>query len=299
MPRLRPLTAIAVMAAMGAALAGCASDAEGDTGIRIVASTSVYGDLAATIGGDLVSVDSIIDDPAKDPHEYQADARTQLALSKADLVVRNGGGYDDFVDTMLTASGNDSVPVVDAVELSSFDPAAPDFNEHVWYDYPTVGKVVAAIEARLAALDPAHAELFSANADQLQKGVTALEDQVAAISGHAAGTGVAITEPVPLHLLQNLGLDNRTPAEFSEAVENDTDVAPSLLRETLALFTDGKVALLVFNPQTGGPQTDAVLAAAKKSGVPAVAADEILPPGYHYLEWQSGLLDDIAGALGV
>ena len=86
---------------------------------------------------------SIIDDPDQDPHEYEADARTQLALSKADLVVRNGGGYDDFIDTMLAAAGNDDVVVIDAVELSGFDADAADFNEHVWYDYPTVGKVVA------------------------------------------------------------------------------------------------------------------------------------------------------------
>ena len=54
------------------------------------------------------SVTAVIDSPDKDPHEYEADAQTQLALSKARLVIENGGGYDDFVDTM-------------AARLASFD----------------------------------------------------------------------------------------------------------------------------------------------------------------------------------
>src|SRR5690348_15320798 len=101
--------------AVAAGLSGCAADAA-DAGIRVVASTGVYGDLASAVGGDMISVTSIIDDPSKDPHEYEVSARDQLALSHADLVVRNGGGYDDFIDTMLSASDNHDVTVVDAVE---------------------------------------------------------------------------------------------------------------------------------------------------------------------------------------
>lgn len=75
-----------LLIAAGVALAGCtaAPDTAGppsaDT-ITVVASTTVYGDLAATIGGDAVEVTSIIDDPNKDPHEYEASAQNQLALA--------------------------------------------------------------------------------------------------------------------------------------------------------------------------------------------------------------------------
>ena len=174
MPRARTVLAAGVALAVAAALGACAPVSDPDAGIRIVASTNVYGDLAETIGGEFVSVTSVIDDAAKDPHEYEADARTQLALSKADLVVRNGGGYDDFIDTMLAASGNDDVTMIDAVEVSGFDTDAADFNEHVWYDYQTVAQVVTALESRMSALDPVHADEFASNASQLQEGTRVL-----------------------------------------------------------------------------------------------------------------------------
>ena len=43
---------------------------------------------------------------------------------------------------------------------------------------------------------------------------------------------------------------NRTPEAFSEAIEEGTDVPPAVLQETLALFSDGSVALLAYNEQT-------------------------------------------------
>ena len=43
----------------------------------------------------------MISDPSADPHAFQSNAQDQLALSKAALVVENGGGYDDFMQTML------------------------------------------------------------------------------------------------------------------------------------------------------------------------------------------------------
>src|SRR3954470_11452706 len=108
----RIAAAVLGITAIGAALAGCTGSAyDSPAGIRVVASTNVYGSLATTIGGAQAVVTSIIDDPSKDPHEYQADARTQLAISRAQVVIENGGGYDDFVGTMLSASGNTRVAV--------------------------------------------------------------------------------------------------------------------------------------------------------------------------------------------
>ena len=129
--------------AVAGGLTGCDVNTD-EAGILVVASTDVYGELVSAVAGDTVAIRSIIDDPSKDPHEYEVSARDQLDLSHADLVVRNGGGYDDFIDTMLSASDNTDVPVIDAVELSGYDASSPQFNEHVWYDYPTVIRVVEA-----------------------------------------------------------------------------------------------------------------------------------------------------------
>lgn len=297
--RLRLLAVGSSVALAALALAGCTSTAAASTGIQVVASTDVYGDLARTIGGKQATVTSIIDDPDRDPHEYQADARTQLAISKADVIIENGGGYDDFIDTMISASGNKDVALIDAVKLSGYDSSAEGFNEHVFYDYPTVGKVIDAITADFTKADPQHAAEFANRGTALRIALDKLEDAEKSLSATTTttGVGVAITEPVPDYVLSALGMKIVTPTAFSEAIEQDTDAPATVLEQTLATFSSGEAKVLVYNVQTTGAQTDAVLAAAKKAGIPAVPVSETLPKGFSYLEWQKGVLATIADAL--
>ncbi len=298
-PRLRPFALASVATAAALVLAGCTTGRiDVAATIQVVASTNVYGSLAKTIGGTYATVTSIIDNPAKDPHEYQADARTQLAVSKAQVIVENGGGYDDFVGTMLSASGNTKAPVINAVKLSGYDSKAADFNEHVFYDYPTIGKVVDALVAEFAKADPSHSATFADRGAKLRIQIDKLENDETNLAAATKGVGVAITEPVPDYVLAALGMKIVTPAAFSEAIARGTDAPAAVLERTLATFTSGDAKVLVYNVQTTGPQTDIVLAAAKKAGISAVPVSETLPTGLGYIEWQRGVLATIAQALG-
>jgi zinc/manganese transport system substrate-binding protein len=304
MSRARGLVGVGVGVVLVLA-AGCgeASGPSSAPTVSVVASTDVWGDVVAQIAGDLapttVRITSIIDDPDADPHSYEADTQNQLALAKAALVVENGGGYDDFVDTMLKAHHATGVTVIDAVDVSGkAAPAGGELNEHVWYDVPTVQRVAARIEAALAAADPADAATFAANAAAFDAGLAGLEQTEARIKQEYAGAGVAITEPVPLYLLQASGLVNKTPADFSEAVEEGTDVSPAVLKETEDLFADHRVRLLAYNEQTSGAETQAVLKAARQAGVPVVPVTETLPAGQDYLTWMSANLAAVEKALG-
>jgi zinc/manganese transport system substrate-binding protein len=292
------LAAVAVGAtacSSSSAATQAAPDASGP--VTVVASTDVYGDIVKVIGGDAVTVTSIIDDPDLDPHEYEGDAQTQLALSKARLVVENGGGYDDFVDTLLSSAPTRPA-VVDVADLSGYDQGSAEFNEHLWYDFPTMVGLAERLRADLTAAAPARAATFSANAEAFTAQLQTMERREAAIKKAHAGEGVAVTEPVPLYLLDAAGLDDKTPAAFSKAVEEGTDVAPSVLRATTDLFDQHQVAMLVDNEQTGGPQTDAVRAAAGRNGIPVVPVTETLPAGQTYLTWMQGYLGTISRALG-
>lgn len=289
---------LAVIAAAALLLSGCsASPGTTDDGlVHVVASTNVYGDLAKTIGGTRVKVVSIIDDPAQDPHSYEGSARVQLALSQADVVIENGGGYDDFVGKLLASAGGDGVTVLNAAKISGYATSG-EFNEHLWYDFPTMQKVVTSITAAFSKEDPAHETVFTANAATLLMGLTSLENDEAAIKAASGGAGVAITEPVPLYLLQACGLVNRTPAAFSKAIEDGTDVSPVVLKDTIALFTSHGVRLLAYNEQTTGPQTEQVLAAAKTAGVAVVPVTETMPAGRDYLSWMTANLAAVKAAL--
>ena len=276
---------------------GSTTGAETD-GLSVVASTDVYGSIASAVAGDAATVTSIITDPSADPHSYEANTRTQLELSRADVVVENGGGYDDFVDTMLKAADNPGVAVVNAVDVSGKAAAAgEELNEHVWYDVPTVRKVAAAIEAALAEASPDDAATFAANAAAFDAQLATLEQTTATDAAATTGAPVAITEPVPGYLLDALGAVEKTPVEFSEAIGEDTDVPVDVLQETLALFTDRQVRALVDDEQTSGPQTEQVLAAARDAGIAVVPVTETLPEGKDYTQWMTENVEAVAAAL--
>jgi zinc/manganese transport system substrate-binding protein len=246
-----------------------------------------------------VSVTSIIDDPSKDPHEYQASGHDQLTLSKAQIVLVNGGGYDDFVGDMLAALRSKPT-VLNAADISGYDqhPSGGEFNEHLWYDFPTVKKVAERLEKAFAKVRPADSATFAANEKRFEASLAELTAVEKTLESKYSGRGAAITEPVPLYMLDAIGLVDKTPEKFSEAIENDTDVAPSVLQDTLDLFARHEVALLVYNEQTTGVQTQKVLDAAKANSVPVVPVEETMPEGKTYLSWMRANLDAIGAALG-
>jgi zinc/manganese transport system substrate-binding protein len=279
--------------------AGNASSASLEA-INVVASTNVYGDIAKQIGGDKVKVTSFITDPGQDPHSYEVNTQNQLALSKAKVVIENGGGYDDFVDTMLKTAGNDSTVLLNAVTISGKTaPAGGALNEHVWYDLPTVTKLADQISAALGKADSAGAAGFTANAEAFKQKIQPLIDREASMASTAKGSAVAITEPVPFYLLEASGLENVTTGEFSEAIEEGADVSPKILQDTLALFTGKKVKALFYNEQTAGAQTDKVKQAATDNGIPVIPVTETLPAGKDYIGWMTGNLDAVQKALGL
>ena len=324
-PRAALVGTIAVTAL---ALAGCSAStpaADDNAGLSIVASTNVYGSIAEAIGGDLITVTSIITSAAQDPHSYEASAQDQLALSKADLVIENGGGYDPFIDTLLSASSSEA-PVVNASEASgllegdahehdddastsSTDSAAEEeedheghdhiegFNEHVWYSFHGVEHVAEEIAHQLSELDADNAATYEANFTAFTGEIEALEARAEALHADTEGMGAAITEPVPLYLLEAAGFTNRTPEEFSEAIEEGTDVAPAVLAQTLALFGSGSVSLLAYNSQTASNETEEVRAAAEENGVAVVEFTETMPDGADYVSWMTDNLSAISAAV--
>jgi zinc/manganese transport system substrate-binding protein len=269
------------------ALSGCASPTETDSGkFQIVASTNVWGDIAKTVGGDLVEVTSIIDDANKDPHSYEATARDQLAVEKADLIVANGGGYDDFIEKLSEAAGNKNMFRVS----SAVTAVAWQENEHLWYSISAVGEATYALAETLGALDPNNSAAYLTNADKLVDGLTGIAAIYGEVRKLTEGYTYFGTEPLAAWLLADLGFVNKTPAEFSEAIENETDVPPSVMKESLDLIKGGKIKYLVINSQTQNSQVQQIVDAARDAGVRAVMLSEVLPKGTPYVEWMGNNL---------
>ncbi|SDH86279.1 zinc/manganese transport system substrate-binding protein [Arthrobacter subterraneus] len=347
----RTTTVLAASALLPLLVAGCgpeggSSERDAASGaLQVVTSTNVYGDIVEAVGGEHVEVTAIVDSLSQDPHSYEATVQDKLAVSKADLLVENGGGYDPFLHTLADSVEMDHEYVLSAVDIAGLDageephaedthaeegphaedthaedthaeeephaedthaeeePHAEDehahgsFNEHVWYNLAAMAELAGAIGDKLGALDPDNADTYEANAAGFAEELAAIEERAAALAPEAAGKAVAATEPVPAYLLETVGLEDVTPADYTEAIEEDADVPVAALNEMQELVKNGSVAFLAYNEQTEGPQTQAVRSSAESASVPVVNFTETLPDGADYLSWMSTNVDNIAEAL--
>ena len=264
----------------------------------MVASTDVYGAIASAVGGSTVRVTSIIHSADTDPHEYEPTPSDALAVAKATVVVYNGGGYDDFATKLLDAASTKPIAVA-VTAFPGFDTDAADFNEHAWYDLPTMKKLADYLASALGTADQPNAIRYLDNAKKFDAQVDGLIGTVNAIKAKHGGARVAITEPVPGYLLAAAGLVVATPPEFSRAIEEGTDPPAAVVTANLATFTGpDRVTALVENAQTEGPTTTQAEQAAAANGVPVVTVTETLPSGVtDYVTWMSRQIDALAAAL--
>ncbi|SED91518.1 zinc/manganese transport system substrate-binding protein [Arthrobacter alpinus] len=270
-----------------AACGGAETTTPGSEGtVSVVATTNVYADIAKAVGGDYVSVHAIISDPAADPHGYEANAQDKLAVSKAQVGIENGGGYDDFF-TQLAKGQLDSAEIVNVSDMSGLD-TGEGFNEHVWYSLPTMSKLADDLAARFSTALPAQSGAFTAQATAFKTKLTLMMTRLHELKAGHEGAGAAVTEPVPLYLLAEAGLVNKTPEKFTSAIENGADVPATTVAEVLAIMASKDVSLLAYNTQTESPQTQQVKAAAEAAGVPVVDFSETLPANTSYLDWMLG-----------
>jgi zinc/manganese transport system substrate-binding protein len=316
------VAALGMTCAAALTLGACSSDSDTATGsapaspvdgpISIVASTNVWGSVAQAVAGDLATVDSIIADPSADPHSYEASAGDAAKVAEASLVVYNGGGYDEFIEDILGSEGKD-VPSVNAYELldaghaheaETTEAPADDHghnhgenNEHVWYDAEVAAATAESIAEKLGQLDPDNAAQYTANAETFHDQVHGITDVTSKIAADHPGAPVAQTEPIAHYLIETSGLDDVTPDDFKNAIEEGNDPSPASIAQTRDLFASNSVQALVYNVQTVDSVTEDIRTTAEAAGVPVVEVTETLPEGMTYIEWQTKAAEDLQAAL--
>ncbi len=286
---LTPLAALAVTAAfLFAACIGGATDGPSGTpssgALRIVATTTVFADMVRNVGGDRVTVDSIIPSGAG-PEDYEPKPDAARRLADADLIVSNGVGLDDFLDELIDAAGEGAVPRLvlgDGIPTITVD---GEPNPHFWLD-PTLvaGYYLPAITAKLAELDPAGAATYAANRDAYSAAIGVLDAANKAkigsipeanrklVTSHdafpyfAAHYGFQVVGVV----LSNVGqeptatdlaaLVETVKSAGVKAVFSEAQFNPELARTLAAEAGVTQVVTTLYNDTVGPPPTDTYLA---------------------------------------
>jgi ABC-type Zn uptake system ZnuABC Zn-binding protein ZnuA len=159
---------VAVSVGIGLVLAACGPNGTGSpaTGkMKVIATTTVFADIVQNVGGDRLSVTSII--PAGvGPEDYEPRPDDARKLADAQLVVSNGVGLDNWLDRLITSAGEAPPQLVLGVGIPTLTVDGEE-NPHFWLD-PTLVRqyYLPAIARKLTDLDPDGQAAYHANLEE-------------------------------------------------------------------------------------------------------------------------------------
>lgn len=290
----------AVLLVMGLlSLAACSTTSQtipnpAHSTISVVAAENFYGDIVQQLGGTHVSVTSILSDPTVDPHQYESSVQNAIAVSKAQLVIENGDGYDSWMDKLLSAAPADNRTVLVGSELAR---NTLPHNEHVWYGIENVRTIAQSITADLKKRDSQDGAYFDARARIFAQSLDQLEQRITAMKSKYAGTPVGLTENIFLYQAEPLGLKVLTPTELQQAVAEGNDPPAQSVITANNQIAERQIKVLIYNQQTVTPVTTNLQNDALKQHIPIVGVTETMPTGSHYQQWMLDQLQQLENAI--
>ncbi len=162
-------------------VAGCAGPAipTASGKLRVVATTTIVGDVVQNVGGDHIDLVVLIT-PGTDEHGYQPTPQDIVKAAQASLIFMNGAGLEQFIEKLMQeAAGSNGgseklVSVSAGIELREGEEHEGETHEgedhgkgdpHVWTDPNNVRVWVDNIEEALIKADPAHSADYQKNAE--------------------------------------------------------------------------------------------------------------------------------------
>jgi zinc/manganese transport system substrate-binding protein len=278
------------------AIAGCGSGGSSGSGLTVVAAENFWGSIAAQLAGNRAAVESIIVDPAQDPHSYEPSAADGRTIASAKLAIVNGVGYDPWMGQQLAAnpvSGRTVLTVGDLFGLHEGD------NPHRWYSPADVSAVASAITADLKKLDPKDARYFDRRHAIFETSdLRPYHELISEIHRRYAAVPVGASESIFALLAPALGLKLITPPSFMKAISEGSELSPQDIVTVEHQITSHAIKVWVYNSQNATPEIQHLNALARATHIPIATVTETLTPRTASFEqWQVTELRGIEGAL--
>jgi zinc/manganese transport system substrate-binding protein len=143
--------------------------------LRVVATFSILGEWAQVVGGDDVSVTTLVG-PDADAHVYEPTPSDVRSVSAADLLIMNGLGFEGWMSRLSNAAGFAGTVVVasDGIKIR-MEGDEPD--PHAWHDLRHAAIYVRNIAQALESKKPAAASRFRSRAATYIAELEALDAQ--------------------------------------------------------------------------------------------------------------------------
>jgi len=158
------------------ALAILASPLQAADRLNVVASFSILGDFVRNIGGERVSLTTLVG-PDSDVHVYAPTPSDAKTIAAAQLLIVNGLGLEGWLPRLVQSSGG-KAPIVTATKGVAALKSGSDSDPHAWQSVANAKIYVANIRDALAGADPAGADVFRDRAARYLTELDALDREV-------------------------------------------------------------------------------------------------------------------------
>lgn len=257
--------------------------------INVVTTTDFYAEVAKKIVGNKGQVTSIINNPAIDPHDYEPTTKVAQMISKADITVANGLGYDSWMNKLNKNNGS-YIKIGEQV----MDKKTGD-NPHIWYNPETMPKYAKYLAAKLAKKYPKNKAYFEKNAQEYIASLEPVQNELTQLkkaSKELSNKNVYVTEPVFDYSIEATGF-NVANKSFEKAIENGTDPTPQAIQKMHQGIKNKQVAFLVLNTQTESKVVNNLVKLAKQNDIPILKVTETLPAKKTYAQWMLSQYQDL------
>jgi zinc/manganese transport system substrate-binding protein len=262
----------------------------------VIAAEDFWGSIASQLGGDHVSVMSVITNPNADPHDYEPTTADARDIATAAYVIENGIGYDPWVQRLLDSNPTQGRAVLNVGNLVGVQVGE---NPHQWYSPDSVQKVIDAITAEYKKLDPKDADAFEKLRSTYEnEGLAEYHRLIDEMRSKYAGTAVGASESIFAELAPALGLRLITPPAFLTAISEGTDPTAVDKATIDRQIASHEIKVYVYNRQNATPDVQQQIQAAQRVGIPVTTITETLvPAGATFQAWQVGQLRSLETAL--
>ena len=259
--------------------------------ITVAASINQWGSLASEIGGDDVEVTSILTSTNVDAHDFEPKTSDLTALSKAEIVVANGAGYD----TWATKSRGSESTLVSAAQIVG---ASDGDNPHLWFSKDARSGMAKELANTFSKARPELKKSFTQRLKDWQEREKKLDLAMSNFADTHSDATYAATESVAYYLMSDMGIKDVTPTGYAQASANGGEVAPADLQEFQKLIEQKKASVVINNSQEASDATNMITGTAGKSDVSVVDASEQMPEAYEtLLDWVSTLMNNVIKAI--
>ena len=148
--------------------------------LPVMASFSILGDLVQVVGGDRVSVTTLVG-ADQDAHAFEPKAADAKNLLQTKLLVTNGLDFEPWAHKLVKSAGYKGQSLVASQGIKArampVEKGKAEPDPHAWQDPTNVVFYVRNIAAALSKLDPAGASTFQANSEAYVKELEALDTE--------------------------------------------------------------------------------------------------------------------------